>query len=217
MIVPVRDSIAQFMWGFQSHFRSGLERVARDLFEQIGFGLGARAFLVGFTDDDQQRFPVCFEPEQDPLGVVDLLGVVARGGQLYDESEESKYFYSSGRHHERIHRGLRETFRAEALRETLEGSEAGADMVFFVGSSALVDGIYEVHPVIAVPRARWSAKPALTRDKVDRYPIVQSLQHALIQEILGAATEDLGRSTPPEDFSAMWSDRSELIRKAARR
>ena len=53
MIVPVRDSIAQFMWGFQSHFRSGLERVAHDLFEQIGFGLGARAFLVGFTDDDQ--------------------------------------------------------------------------------------------------------------------------------------------------------------------
>ena len=44
-----------------------MERVARDVFEQIGFGLGARAFLVGFTDDPDQAFPVCFEPEHDPL------------------------------------------------------------------------------------------------------------------------------------------------------
>lgn len=40
------------MWGFQPHFRQGLERVARDVFEQVGFGLGTRAFLVGFTLTD---------------------------------------------------------------------------------------------------------------------------------------------------------------------
>lgn len=54
----MRKSIAQFMWGFQPHFRNGLERVARDVFEQVGFGLGARAFLVGFTDDPERPFPV---------------------------------------------------------------------------------------------------------------------------------------------------------------
>ena len=48
----MRKSIAQFMWGFQPHFRNGLERVARDVFEQVGFGLGTRAFLVGFTLTD---------------------------------------------------------------------------------------------------------------------------------------------------------------------
>ena len=37
-----------------------------------------------------------------------------------------------------------------------------------------------------------------------------------IRDRLRAATDDLSRSAPPEDFSIQWSDRSELIRKAAR-
>lgn len=37
-----------------------------------------------------------------------------------------------------------------------------------------------------------------------------------MRELLRAASDDLGRAVPPEDFSLRWSDRSELIRKAAR-
>jgi len=212
----VRDSIAQFMWGFQPHFRAGLERTTRNLFEQIGFGLGARAFLVGFTDDTARPFPVCFEPENDPMATVDLSYAVAQTQALYDEDPESKMFISSRRHHERFHRTLLDSHRAEAVRNTLSESAPGSEMTFFVGSSALVDGAYEVHPVIAVPTARWAAKPRLSRVRIDRYAVIPSFQHSLIQEILAAATEDLGRSAPPEDYSVRWSDRSELIRKAAR-
>jgi DisA bacterial checkpoint controller nucleotide-binding len=204
------------MWGFQPHFRNGLERVARDVFEQIGFGLGARAFLVGFTDDANQVFPVCFEPEQDPLAAVDLSSVVADARKRYEESDESRMMYGSRRHHERIHRGYLDSFRAEAVRDALADSPEGSGLTFFVGSSALVDGTYEVHPVVAVPTARWESKPALSRVQVDRYTVVPSFQHSLMRELLSAATADLSRSTPPEDFSFRWSDRSELIRKAAR-
>jgi predicted RNA methylase len=99
------------MWGFQPHFRNGLERVARDVFEQIGFGLGARAFLVGFTEDADRVFPVCFEPEHDPLAAVDLSSVVAKARQRHEESDESRMVYGSSRHHERIHRGYLDSFR----------------------------------------------------------------------------------------------------------
>lgn len=212
----MKRSIAQFMWGFQPHFRSGLERVARDVFEQIGFGLGARAFLVGFTDDPTNVFPVCFEPEHDPLAVIDLSSVVADAQQRYEESDESQMVYSSRRHHERIHRGYLDSFRAEAVRDALASSLEGSGLTFFVGSSVLVAGTYEVHAVVAVPTARWDSKPALSRVRVDRYTVVPSFQHSLMEELLKAAAVDLSRGAPPEDFSLRWSDRSELIRKAAR-
>jgi hypothetical protein len=80
----------------------------------------------------------------------------------------------------------------------------------------LVDGVYEVHPVVAVPTARWESKAALSKEWIDRYRVVPSFQHSLMRELLTAATTDLSRSTPPEGFSIYWSDRSELIRKAAR-
>jgi hypothetical protein len=209
-------TIEQFMWGFQPHFRSGIERVARSVFGQIGFALGARAFLIGFTDASDRQFPVCFEPEDDPLAAVDLSSVVADARRRYEESDESQMIYSSRRLHERRHRGLLDLFRAEAVRDALAGSPEGAGLTFFVGSSALVDGSYEVHPVVAVPTARWESKPTLSKERIDRYSVVPSFQHSLMRELLSAATTDLSRSTPPEDFSIRWSDRSELIRKAAR-
>jgi hypothetical protein len=204
------------MWGFQPHFRHGLERVARDVFEQIGFGLGARAFLVGFTDDPDRTFPVCFEPEHDPLGAVDLSSVVALARERYEASDKSRMMYGSRRHHERIHRGYLDSFRAEAVRDALAHAPEAAGLTFFVGSSALVDHTYEVHPVLAVPTVRWESKPALSRERIDRYSVVPSFQHSVMRELLRAATADLSRNTPPEDFSVQWSDRSELIRTAAR-
>jgi hypothetical protein len=188
----------------------------RSLFEQIGFGIGARAYLVGFTEDSSRAFPVCIEPEQDPMATVDLSGVVAEARRAYSEDAESSMIVTSGRHHERFHRSLLDSHRAEAVRTALADSQPGSGSTFFVGESVLVDGVYEVHPVIAVPTARWESKPRLSRDRIDRYRVAPSFQHALMQEILAAATRDLGRSEPPEDFSARWSDRSELIRKAAR-
>ncbi|GAA1719214.1 diadenylate cyclase [Kribbella yunnanensis] len=212
----MRTTIDQFMWAFQSHFRYGIERAAQAVFDQIGFGLGARAFLVGFTDDSNRQFPVCFEPEHDPLAAVDLSMVVADARRRYEESDESRMMDSSRRLHERRHRALMDSFRGEAVRDALAGSPEGVGLAFFVGSSVLVDGAYEVHPVVAVPRARWESKPALSKERIDRYRVVPSFQHSVMWELLSAATTDLSRSTPPESFSIYWSDRSELIRKAAR-
>ena len=93
-----------------------MERVAREVFKQIGFGLGARAFLVGFTDNQDKAFPVGFEPEHDPLEAIDLSSVIADSRQRYEESDESRMVYGSRRHHERIHRDYLDSFRAETVR-----------------------------------------------------------------------------------------------------
>lgn len=207
--------IRQFMWAFQPHFRRGLERVANNVFAQVGFGLGARAYLIGFTEDADAPFPVCVEPETDPLADIDLSGVTDRGLRLYEHNPESDYIITSTRHHNRYHRQLADAMRAQALREALEGHELGTDRYFFIGASANV-GAFEIHPVISVPRARWNATASLTRSRIDRYEVVPSLQASLIRELLRTATRDLQRLEPPENFSLEWTDRSEMIRKAAR-
>lgn len=212
----VRQSIVQFMWSFQPHFRHGMERAARDVFEQIGFGLGARAYLVGFAGEEELPFEVCFEPETDALSGVDLSGVQERGEVLYEENPESKFIISSARHHEARHRGLRDAMRAQALKEALESDPLGAEQYFFVGASSQVEGNYTVHPVIGVPRLRWDSQPVLSKTIIDRYPVVQSLHHAVMRELLRHATRDLSARVAPEDMSLRWADRSELIRAAAR-
>ncbi|MDI1288847.1 MAG: diadenylate cyclase [bacterium] len=208
--------IKQFIWGFQHHFRSGLETASARCFEQIGFGLGVRAYLVGFAELDGKEHPICFEPEKDPLATVDLSHVVEEGGRLYDENPLSQHFFSSGRHHERIHDHLADSMRGLALRRALEGHTWGEGRTFFVGNSAAIEG-YRVYPILAVPRSRWESKPSLNRvqDEDDRYELVPSFQHSLMRELLRQATVDLGLRSPPEEFSLQWSGRSELIRKAA--
>lgn len=213
----MRDTIAQFMWGFQSHFRYGLEHAAKSSFEQIGFGLGARAYLVGFTTDVDAPFPICFEPETDVLAAVDLSHVDRVGQERYDANPWSSFRISSSRHHNQMHRNLLNRMRGEVICDGLEASEPGSQQYFFIGEPGLVNG-FAVHPVIAVPRERWDSKPALNRSQIpgDRFEIVTSLQHSLMRELLRQATADLSQQDPPEEFSGRWSDRSELISRAAR-
>lgn len=213
----MRDTIAQFMWGFQSHFRYGLELAAKSAFEQIGFGLGARAYLVGFTADADAPFPICFEPETDVLAAVDLSHVDRVGQERYDAEPWSSFRISSSRHHNQMHRNLLNRMRGEVIRDGLEASGPGSQQYFFIGEPGLVNG-FAVHPVIAVPRQRWDSKPALSRSAIpgDRFEIVTSLQHSLMRELLCQATADLRQQDPPEEFSGRWSDRSELITRAAR-
>ena len=193
-----------------------MERAARDVFEQIGFGLGARAYLIGFAGDEDLPFRVCFEPETDVLSAVDLSRVQERGEVLYEENPESQLIITSARHHEARQRGLRDAMRAQALKEALESDPLGAEQYFFVGASSQVDGKYTVHPVIGVPRMRWDSQPLLSKNVIDRYPVVQSLPYAVMRELLRHATRDLSARVAPEDMSLRWADRSELIRTAAR-
>ncbi|MDP2288074.1 MAG: diadenylate cyclase [Actinomycetota bacterium] len=187
------------------------------MFEQIGFGLGARAYLVGFTANADAPFPICFEPETDALAAVELSLVDRVGQERYEANPWSDFRISSPRHHDQMHRYLLNRMRGEVIRDGLEASEPGGQQYFFVGEPGLVNG-FAVHPVIAVPRRRWDSKPALSRREIpgDRFEIVPSLQHSLIRELLRQATADLSQQDPPEEFSAQWSDRSELIRRAAR-
>lgn len=210
-------TISQFMWGFQHHFRFGIEHTAQQVFDKVGFGLGPRAYLVGFAVHDDLPHRVCFEPESDELAHIDLEQVFARANEIFESDPESRIFHSYGPLHERRQRQLRDHSRARALRQTLELSEPGQGKTFRVGASAVVEGHYAVHPVLAFPSARWAAKPALTSKRRDRISLQSSFQDALAVQILVKATAAMRAQDAPEGFGALSGGPSddEIIREAA--
>ena len=61
------DFIDLFMWGFQRHFRIGVEiRVASSL-SIVGASVEPVVFLVGLLAPGREGHPVCIEPEDGPL------------------------------------------------------------------------------------------------------------------------------------------------------
>ncbi|GAW51133.1 MULTISPECIES: diadenylate cyclase [unclassified Nocardioides] len=208
-------TISQFMWGFQPHFRSSLETFARRAFESIDFGAGPRAYLIGFATQPGLRFPVCFESEADPLAQISFADIDGLAERIYTDNPESELIDSYRPLHERRQQNLRDRARAEAVKVTLEAAAAGADRYFFVGMPGVVDSAYAVHPILAFPRGRWDAKPALATTVFDRFTVERSLQHALVTELLSKATSALRQQEPPEGLPFIGIDESEYANRAA--
>lgn len=210
-------AIDQFMWGFQPHFRLGIERTAQQAFESAGFGVGPRAYLVGFAAVEGLRHAMCFEPEDDPLGDVDPTDVASRAEAYFAADPESAIFHSYAPLQESRQGALRDAARGRAIRAILGESQPGADRVFYVGRSALVEGRYEVHPVLSFPAARWNSKPSLRSTVRNRLRVRRSFQDALAGQVLSHATRAMLAQTAPADFGLLGGGPTtdELLRDAA--
>jgi hypothetical protein len=204
------------MWGFQPHFRLDVEMAARTALRAIGAGLGPRAFLVGFGVDDSAPFPICIEPETDPIAAADLTGVADRARSLYEAHEDFDMFYSDRGVHASRHAQLRDQARAAALCEALEASAAGQGCRFFAGPSARVDK-YDVHAVISVVASSWAVLPTLATGRRQRIDLAPSLQEAVVRAILVTAARALDHQQPPQSLSAESMSDHDLVKSAARR
>ena len=94
------DTIDQFMWGFQPHFRIRVELGVGKALSQIGLPVDVRVVLVGFALDCSLRHQLCIEPEAGPLSVNHLDGVLLRTNELLRANPESGIRISNPRYQE---------------------------------------------------------------------------------------------------------------------
>lgn len=208
-------AILHFMWGFQSHFRSSVQTQTRSALQAIGAGLGPTVTLVGFRASDAAPFDWCVEPENQPIGGLDLAGIDARAQQLYEADEGYGAFYSNQALNEARHRALRARARGQALVEVMENFADVPGRKYFTSSSARV-GDYMVYTVVGVLASRWAQLPTLTTRRRDRMTIQPSLADAVVQHVLRAATRALDRQQPPDGISDETpGDSADLVRAAA--
>ena len=212
----MRDTIDQFIWGFQQHFRWHVEYETKQVLDQLGVtSTDTRVVLVGIATEETARHAICVEPETGPLRVEHLAQVTSRAEELYQLDPESRVRYSAPRSHEMGHRALLHASRANAITEAIEKSGAFNHLTFFVSQSSPING-YEVHTCIGIPNEIMECLPAFEESTVWRVHAGKSLQHEIIRECLhradnalylpdpGAGLQILGRT---EDIITSATDR----------
>jgi len=207
-------TIEQFMWGFQSHFRIRVELTTEAVLESLGRETDVDVYLIGFRVGEGDH-PICVEPEGGYILPSQLRDVRDRGEALYREHPRSQMMYGAAHLNARLHGELRDSSRAEAVREALERHHPTGGVSFFVSLSARVDE-YEVHVAIGVPTDLMASTPTLATREKDEIPITSSLVSSAIDEVLAEATKAL-RGPEPGPVSTIERTAAEMVRSAARR
>ena len=186
----MKDTIDQFMWGFQQHFRLGVERGIEQALAEIGLGVKARVVLVGLASEESVEHQLCVEPEDGPLSAEHLSTVSDRAAELFHADPDSRLHHTNSRHHELQQHAIFLRSRAEALVEVIEASGGFEGLTFFGSDSAPIGG-YVVHTCVGIPTQAFASIPALDDDRIDRIYVGRSLQHEVIAECLRRADRAL--------------------------
>lgn len=206
------ETINQFMWDYQPHFRFNLESTAAEALRSIGVTVAPTALLIGFEEDPGGQ-PICVEPENMGIASEIFTNCTAEGEAAYETHENRRMFMSHAGLHERFHADLLDKCRADAIAETMNSHADHDSRRWFIGHSVRV-GRYRVYPAVGVLRSKWDALPALTlRDRDHRTEMYLSLQEAVVWELLHSATFALSISDQPEGLR--YNDRDEVVRRAS--
>lgn len=184
------NSIDQFMWAYQQHFRTRVEIRIRGALSQIGFSVDVRAVLVGFALDKNLRHQICIEPEVGPLCINNLDAVRTRSRELFEAHPEYNLRISDPRS-QKLHReGLLRRSRGDALVESIESAGVFEGLTFFASVSSPIGG-YEVHTCVGIPTVALNSLPALDDPVIDGTYLGRSLTHEVIVESLKRADRAL--------------------------
>lgn len=209
----MRETLTYFMWGFQQHFRAGVQMETERVLEQIGLPVKPRAVLVGFAASDSAAWPICVEPEYRFFQPAHLDGAVERAREIYENDPNYRTMHSDRRMHVLYHQSLVDRCRADAVVEALNRN-APEPVTYFAGHSTRV-GDYEVHPIVGIPTDTLEAVPQLVTAERDRFPVTRSLAHGCISIVLGLATKALVQPDAGDAIYVLGASADEVARRAA--
>ncbi|HEY5238329.1 MAG TPA: hypothetical protein VIJ62_08120, partial [Rhizomicrobium sp.] len=205
-----------YMWGYQPHFRLGLERSAKGVLEAIGFDAPPRAFLVGVRKPgSKDRNPVCIEPEFEtwPLSLFEGLNDAIE--EAYPKHEGHQMFYGDRRSMDEKPENIRRDVVRTEVKRFLKSFDAENAVASFCGWPRVVGEFYVV-PVLQIPKSAAGRFPRLKNDKVymGRYRGAESFVDVCLMEVLENATAELETPEPGHGHDDRRSP-EELVRRAA--
>ncbi|MEV4039812.1 diadenylate cyclase [Streptomyces umbrinus] len=205
--------IEQFMWGFQDSFRISIDLEVERAFEDIGFEAEARCILIGFEAAGEHRFPICVEQGEILYKPEDFADVAHLAIEKYKQNPESKIFNTDPRTHKLRQESLLNRMRAEALEDILGSLEGQEGSIFFASNSVRV-GDYDVHVIIGTDKQAVARVPQIATTMIDRMPVIHSLLHAVVWEILGRAAKALYLPDAGAGLRVLGASTGEMVRTA---
>lgn len=215
-----KQSINQFIWGYQEHFRINLSSLAERVLGAIGVDVRPKTFLVGVlaaeieVSETHYRHAVCVEPEEDtPL--VELFADLRDQVLAAEPAHELKNIIygdeaSMRAKPERIWRLV----VAQQIRRTFDEFGDAKNTRSFVGYPVRI-GDYRVAPVIQIPETVFAEHPPLQKSGRGRMGIRQSLVEAAISQVLEEGTRQLSSPDPGRFFDDGTRSAEEVVALSA--
>jgi hypothetical protein len=213
-----KQTITLFMWGYQPHFRSSIQMLARNVLKSLGVDVEATALLVGARRPGcKNPHPVCVEPEDGawPISMFDgLLEAVESG---YSNHRLQTMCYGDEPSNRDKPEAMRRDSVSTAVRAALVPYDTENGLRSFCGAARLVDDYY-VTPVIQVPEVLFRKFPPLN-DKPAKHEFIstgyRSVIEAALATVLAEASAELQLPEPGRSTFGNMRASDEIIRIAA--
>jgi hypothetical protein len=194
-----RNTIDQFMWGWQAHFRIDVQVTLERALEVAGARLDPQVFLIGFaTDPGSARHPICIEPETGPLSPRQLGEVEERTIEIFRSDPETRIMNTDRELHNSRQRWLHRRSRGSALAEAVSAAGVFQSKEIVCSSAGLVSG-YEVHTCVALDQGPLALLPRLEGEDVNRFPAPSSFVRHIVGLVLREADIALNQQDPGID------------------
>ena len=200
---PMAKNITLFMWGYQPHFRIGLESFAERVLADAGLNVNVEALLVGVQQPGGSGHPVCVEPENGAWELDLFENLEARIEELVAKDPRQNMRYGDESSNRDKFAWMRATSVRTAVQERLEESDRKRGVRSFLGAATLVDE-YLVVPIVQVASRAIAVVPALRRASREKFSVCTSYLDALVGEILSQASHEL---TSPEPGRSLTFER----------
>jgi hypothetical protein len=213
-----KKTISLFMWGYQPHFRVGLQTLANSVLRALGIETEAVVLLVGVVDPNRaNRNPICVEPENDRWSLDLFAGLIEDVERMVANHDLQNVIYSNDEvgMAEKPHR-IRQDSVTTVVCRALKRDDERAGVRTFCGLAQLVGDHYVVS-VIQVPMKDLERFDSLDLPPpVDRFEIRKesSFLDSALRHLLEDATDQLQRPDPGRSHTLRRSA-SEILRSAA--
>lgn len=209
-----RRSINLFMWGFQQHFRIGVEMLMKDVLKRIGATEEVRVLLVGLrTDPALQRHPVCIEPEDGPWDLTPFENLPDETEKSFAVHPDQDMYYGDQRAMDAKPEWIRSKVLVTELKARLDCSPDAKQWRSFFAPVRIVDG-YRVATVVQLPQDLFAQHPDVEADWGGG-PYRSSFLLSCINAVLEEAALRLQLPDPGATMHTDFATAGDLIRRAA--
>ncbi|MFM5704330.1 hypothetical protein ACET7L_00965 [Aeromonas veronii] len=209
-----------FMWGYQSHYRIQIQRLARDVLKRLGAPSEAEVILVGArSPNSDNRNPVCIEPEDGKWQLSLFDGLIDSIEFAYNNHEMQNLYFGDAPSMRDKPEWIRQDSVRTSVEQALKKFDEEYHVTSFCGAARRIDDHY-VTPVIQIPNSLFLQYPPLDHKplkKGNNENGYRSLIHSAMATILHEATEGLNKPEPGRSPHRSMREAEEIVRIAAKR
>jgi hypothetical protein len=206
--------INQFMWGYQSHFRTSLRFRAEQVLKRIGLDVEPVALLVGVRRDGiEGRHPLCIEPGDKRWSPPMFPDIHAKIEQSWRSHPNQKMFYGDDASMRDKPENIRRACISSEVKNALEAADAGLGLRTFCSTAYPVEGHYVVC-VLQLPEALFGQFPPIPYVWMGEQHEASFLSRC-IQAVLADAERALTGPDPGRGAGSEMRLADELVREAA--